>query len=91
MHTQLLAWQSKNNTAKLWSHDASLWTNSDESKWLGWLNIVADQLTNIAQLKSLAESVKQSNYRHALLIGMGGSSLGPEGIVRNYRQCRWIS
>ena len=33
-------WKKNNKVSRLWEHDASLWTNDDEAKWLGWLEIV---------------------------------------------------
>jgi len=62
----------------LWARDASLWTNSDEADWLGWMAITDDQLANIGHLKNLAAEIKREGFTHALLLGMGGSSLCPE-------------
>jgi transaldolase / glucose-6-phosphate isomerase len=25
---------------RIWGYDASLWTGSDEDRWLGWLDVV---------------------------------------------------
>ncbi len=36
------SWQAANGTERLWSGDASLWTDADESKWVGWLSLVAE-------------------------------------------------
>jgi len=33
-------WRSEGKVRRLWSGDASLWTGTDEDKWLGWLGIV---------------------------------------------------
>jgi transaldolase / glucose-6-phosphate isomerase len=71
-------WKKNNKVSRLWEHDASLWTNDDEAKWLGWLNIVDDQLGEIAALKNIAADIKKAKFKHALLLGMGGSSLCPE-------------
>jgi transaldolase/glucose-6-phosphate isomerase len=62
----------------LWRADASLWSGSDENHWLGWLGITDDQVAHSAALTSLAAEVKQAGFKHALLLGMGGSSLCPE-------------
>src|SRR5207237_6259865 len=67
-----------NKVARLWKKDASLWTRSDESNWLGWLHIVEQQLTHVDAFQRIAEDVKKSRFKHALLLGMGGSSLCPE-------------
>lgn len=71
-------WQAANNTARLWDKDSSLWTSKDESKWLGWLTIVDEQLADLAKFKALAAQVREDGFQHLLLLGMGGSSLAPE-------------
>ncbi len=60
---------------KVWNKDASLWTGSDESKWLGWLDIVQQQQKDLQMFSALADDVKKAGFTQALLIGMGGSSL----------------
>ena len=30
-------WRAGGRVRRLWQRDASLWTNADESQWLGWL------------------------------------------------------
>ncbi len=37
-------WRALGKVRLLWQKDASLWTNDDEAKWLGWLTIVDEQL-----------------------------------------------
>ena len=71
-------WKNNNKVARLWQKDASLWSSSDENKWLGWLTITEQQLANLATLKQLAVEVKKAKFKHILLLGMGGSSLCPE-------------
>ena len=71
-------WKNNNKVARLWKGDASLWTGADESKWLGWLTIVDEQLAHIDALKNIAADIKKAKFKHALLLGMGGSSLCPE-------------
>ena len=71
-------WKKNNKVARLWERDASLWTGTDESNWLGWLTIVDEQLAHLEVLKKTAADVKKARFKHALLLGMGGSSLCPE-------------
>ncbi|HTC03445.1 MAG TPA: bifunctional transaldolase/phosoglucose isomerase, partial [Xanthobacteraceae bacterium] len=69
-------WRSHGNVRKLWQRDKSLWTGSDEDRWLGWLDAVAaDQ---IKSYQAFAEEIRRDGFVDALLLGMGGSSLGPE-------------
>ncbi len=71
-------WQSGGKMQRLWQRDASLWTGSDESNWLGWLDIVDEQISQQDQLQKLAKEVQARGFKHVLLLGMGGSSLCPE-------------
>ena len=43
---------ANNKVKRLWARDASLWTNSDESKWLGWLGITEDQRSNVDRFQA---------------------------------------
>ncbi len=80
------AWQSKSNVARFWSRDASLWTGEDESKWMGWLDIVERQQKDSAQFRALAADVRSAEFEHVLLLGMGGSSLCPEVFSLTFGQ-----
>ncbi len=71
-------WKRNNKVARLWQKDASLWSGTDETNWLGWLTITEEQLAHIDALKQIAADVKKARFKHALLLGMGGSSLCPE-------------
>jgi len=71
-------WQSGSKMQRLWQRDATLWTGSDEANWLGWLDIVDEQIAQHDQLQRFAKEVQQRGFQHVLLLGMGGSSLCPE-------------
>jgi transaldolase/glucose-6-phosphate isomerase len=79
-------WRASGKVRRLWQHDASLWTNDDEAKWLGWLDITDQQIADIAKLKALADEVKSAGFSDILLLGMGGSSLCPEVLSLTYPQ-----
>src|SRR5208282_3434514 len=68
-------WKSHDKVPRLWARDASLWSNTDESKWLGWLGITEDQLANHTRFQKIAEDIRAGGFTHGLLLGMGGSSL----------------
>jgi len=71
-------WQAGGKMQRLWQRDATLWTGSDEANWLGWLDIVDEQIAQHDQLAKLAKEVQARGFQHVLLLGMGGSSLCPE-------------
>ncbi len=76
-------WQN-GKIERLWERDASLWTNEDESKWLGWLDIVERQQKDLARFQELADDIQQAGFEYALLLGMGGSSLCPEVLAETF-------
>jgi transaldolase / glucose-6-phosphate isomerase len=80
----LESWRQDAKVRRLWAGDASLWTSSDEANWLGWLGIAEAESTRIDALSRLAEDVRKQNFGHAVLLGMGGSSLGPEVFAQTF-------
>jgi glucose-6-phosphate isomerase len=73
--TTLEDWKTHNKVQRLWARDASLWTNTDESKWLGWLGIVEEQIADRRRFQRIAEEIRAAGFKQAVLLGMGGSSL----------------
>jgi transaldolase/glucose-6-phosphate isomerase len=71
-------WKKNDKVRRLWQRDASVWTGTDEAQWLGWLDITEKQLAQLDVFKKIAADVKKAKFKHALLLGMGGSSLCPE-------------
>ena len=71
-------WQSGGKMQRLWQRDATLWTGTDEANWLGWLDIVDEQIAQHDQLAKVAKEVQARGFHDILLLGMGGSSLCPE-------------
>src|SRR6516165_7393128 len=80
----LLEWRDHGKLRKLWGGDASLWSGRDEAQWLGWLGITNDQLAQIERLNAIREAARTAGFSHVLLLGMGGSSLGPEVIKTSF-------
>jgi transaldolase/glucose-6-phosphate isomerase len=78
VRTSLAEWGREGKVRRLWAGDASLWTGTDEGKWLGWLGITEDQHARFQHLRAIGEEVRLARFTHVLLLGMGGSSLCPE-------------
>jgi transaldolase / glucose-6-phosphate isomerase len=77
-------WQSAGKMKRLWDHDASLWTGADEANWLGWLDIVAEQIAQHDQLQKIKSDTQLGRFQDILLLGMGGSSLCPEVLKMTF-------
>ena len=68
---------------RLWHKDHTVWADDPEeiTNRLGWLTVMDTMTEQIPALTAFAQEVKDAGFRHILLLGMGGSSLGPE-VVR---------
>src|SRR3954466_13188725 len=74
-------WNDDGRVAKVWAKDALAWTGQDESKWLGWLNVVADQKEQVQRYRDFHADIESAGFTDVLLMGMGGSSLAPEVLA----------
>jgi transaldolase / glucose-6-phosphate isomerase len=77
-------WRAEGKVLRLWERDPSLWSDSDEDNWLGWLTITEDQLAHKHKLTAVAEDARRGALSHVLLLGMGGSSLCPEVLKMTF-------
>ena len=77
-------WRKHGKLRKLWARDPSVWTGGEEAKWLKWLDIVDERLAHVDELEAFAKEVRAKGFTDVLLLGMGGSSLGPEVIAETF-------
>jgi len=75
-------WRASGKVRRLWHKDMSVWTGDDEHKWLGWLDSAAK--ADITDYEDYARRVKGQNFSDAVVLGMGGSSLGPEVLAETF-------
>jgi transaldolase / glucose-6-phosphate isomerase len=76
-----------NVAQRVWRKDATLWgepgTPEIEDR-LGWLTVSEPMLEHAADLHAFASECVDAGFTDAVLLGMGGSSLGPEVIRRSF-------
>ena len=75
-------WKADDKIFRVWAKDAGIWTDDDEAKWLGWLNIVETELDDLQKYLDIAEAAK--DFSDIVLLGMGGSSLCPEVLAETF-------
>ncbi len=75
-------WRASAKIRRLWQKDNSVWTGEDEHKWLGWLDSAAK--ADIDDYEDYARRVKGQHFTDAVVLGMGGSSLGPEVLAGTF-------
>ena len=70
---------------RIWERDPTVWTASDEAKWLGWLDEPMRMRARTGELLQFAEDVLAPGLIETfVLLGMGGSSLAPEVLRRTF-------
>jgi glucose-6-phosphate isomerase len=79
--------KAKNTVARIWQKDPTVWSSKPEhekiiSNALGWLTVPDQVLARVAELTSFAAEIRSTGFTHAVVLGMGGSSLCPE-VLRN--------
>jgi glucose-6-phosphate isomerase len=72
--------QADDFVERLWRKDHALWKPdpTEITNRLGWLTSPAQMRDALGRLTALADDVRSAGFTHVLLLGMGGSSLGPE-------------
>ena len=72
--------------ARIWAGDYTVWKDdpTEITNRLGWLRIADEMLGEVDRLEALAADARAAGYTHALLLGMGGSSLAPEVFSKTF-------
>jgi glucose-6-phosphate isomerase len=68
---------------RLWERDASLWKREPEHQRiiknaLGWLTVPLTMLEQVDEIRKFVDEVRAAGFKHAVVLGMGGSSLCPD-------------
>lgn len=65
---------------RLWNRDHTVWKpdHAEINNRLGWLSVIDQMKERAADLQAFAADMKAAEVKDVVLLGMGGSSLGPE-------------
>lgn len=71
---------NENIIGRIWKKDHTVWSSdpTEITNRLGWLDSVEVTGKSVKEINDFVEEVRSAGYTHALLMGMGGSSLAPE-------------
>ena len=81
---EIEAWRADGRIRRLWDSDKTVWTGADEDHWTGWLHNVDREREGIDELLAFASEVQKRGYTDVVLLGMGGSSLGPAVLAETF-------
>jgi glucose-6-phosphate isomerase len=81
--------KAKKTIARIWKKDAGVWSDKPEhhkiiANSLGWLTVPGQVLVRVAELTSFAQEIRAAGFTHAVVLGMGGSSLCPEVLRKSF-------
>lgn len=71
---------------RIWQKDHTVWKPepTEITNRLGWLTVADIMSDNVQTLQAFANEVRDAGFRHVVLLGMGGSSLGPEVLRQTF-------
>ena len=78
-----------NTISRIWQKDATVWSDKPEhhkiiANSLGWLTVPQALLGRIGEVEAFAAEVRAAGFTHAVVLGMGGSSLCPEVLRKSF-------
>ena len=78
--------QHRDLVGRIWRRDHTVWKPdpTEIADRLGWLDLTDSMDEHVPTLQALAQGVRADGFRHVVLLGMGGSSLGPEVIGQTF-------
>jgi transaldolase/glucose-6-phosphate isomerase len=79
----LADWRASGAGRRLWRGDKSLFSGRDEDRWMGWLTAPGRETDALSAYTDFAGDVREAGVEDVLLLGMGGSSLGPEVLAKS--------
>src|SRR3954469_390624 len=73
---------------RIWRRDHTVWKDdpTEISDRLGWLTVADMMHERVAELEAFAKQAAADGLTTAVLLGMGGSSLAPEGFAKTFGQ-----
>ena len=83
---RLAALQGARVPERIWARDVTVWRQdpTEIADRLGWLGVEETMHERIPELKEFAEACAADGLTHAVLAGMGGSSLAPEVLRETF-------
>ena len=79
--------EQRDMVRRMWRKDHTLWKRdpAEISDRLGWLTVSEHMCEQAPMLEAFAREIKDAGYKHVVLLGMGGSSLGPEVLGQSFQ------
>ncbi len=81
--------ESEQWVRRIWRKDPTLWKDDEFHQKiirnaLGWVTVVDQLVEHADELAAFSERIRTDGFTHAMVLGMGGSSLCPEVLRRTF-------
>ena len=78
--------QTRRTVERIWERDHTVWRPepTEIANRLGWLDVSDVMREQVPGLEAFAREVRDAGFLHVALLGMGGSSLGPEVLRKTF-------
>ena len=75
---------------RIWSHDHTVWKPdpAEITNRLGWLSVTGQMSDELGSIAEFGSEIRRAGFQHVVLLGMGGSSLGPEVLRQVFGSAR---
>ena len=79
-------------TTRFWQRDATLWTPDDAEaqqsirSFMGWLDSPEILRAAVPEIEDFVEEVQTAGFEHLVVMGMGGSTMGPIVFQRAFER-----
>ena len=78
--------EKDNVIERMWRKDHTVWKPdpTEITDRLGWLTVTELMEDQVRPLRAFADDIRAAGYGHVVVLGVGGSSLGPEVLKRTF-------
>ena len=86
VETAMVRLQRDQVISRIWRGDHTVWKldPAEITNRLGWLGVSEIMRERVPSLQEFAREIKDAGFHHVVLLGMGGSSLGPEVLRQTF-------
>src|SRR5262249_52337487 len=69
VHARIADMRGRDVIRRIWDGDSSVWTSTDEDRWLGWLNLPTTERRSLDRLANFAAGLRRDGVTDVVLLG----------------------
>ena len=86
VETVLASIDREDVVGRIWRRDHTVWKPdpTEITDRLGWLTVTGGMARHTSELSAFSQEIRQAGFRYVVVLGMGGSGLGPEALRQTF-------